>query len=75
MQTTSLVKGGVQALPVVPISAELIRLLEQMIPVQAILPTTTMQEIMYEAGRQSVLHLLRVHHERNHSGAAFGIRP
>lgn len=73
MQITSSANGSVQALPVVPISADLIRLLENMIPVKAILPTTTMEEVMYEAGRQSVLHLLRLHHDRNSTGAAFGI--
>lgn len=72
MQTTfSDDVGMVQALPIVPISAELIMLLEQMIPVVPITPGSKMEDIMYQAGRQSVLQMLRARHAANQTKQHF----
>ncbi len=54
----------VQPLAVIPVNEALLLLLEKLFPVREVRPNMAINDIMYEAGRQSVVSLLRQHYAK-----------
>jgi hypothetical protein len=64
MQITSSGKGVV-SMPVLPITEQLLLRIEYLFKPIVVTPETSLNDIMFDAGRQSLIRWLRVQHESN----------
>ena len=63
MRITSSDKGVV-SMPVVPINERALLVLEALFKPVVVTPTTSINEVMFSAGQQSVLRTLRMNYEK-----------
>jgi hypothetical protein len=64
MQITSSGKG-VTSMPIIPINEQLVVMLEQLYKPLVVTPETSINEVMFNAGQQAVIRLLRMHYDRH----------
>jgi len=64
MQITSSGKG-ITTMPTIPINEQLVLMLETMFKPLVVTPETSINAVMFNAGQQAVIRLLRMHYEKH----------